>query len=340
VPPARPLRVASVPAAHVYVHHLARPHADDDSVVRLPDVPVAGAPAGQWWPPPMLEPAWVAENADTFDVFHLHFGYDDKSPRQLSDLVAALHAHRRPLVLTVHDLRNPHHADPALHAAALDVLVPAADAVITLTAGAAAVIDRRWGRTAQVVPHPHVVPLAEMGRARPGHAGFVVGVHAKSVRANTDPVGVARVLAGCVDALPGATLRIDAHDDDRGRAVAAALPDLAVRVHPRFTDAELWQYLRGLDVSVLPYRSGTHSGWLEACHDLGTTVVAPRCGFYAEQAPCLGYAEDDADSLVAAVVEAYRRRPQWRAEPADRIAQREAIAAAHERIYAGVLAAV
>ena len=41
-----------------------------------------------------------------------------------------------------------------------------------------------------------------------------------------------------------------------------------------------------LDVSVLPYRFGTHSGWLEACFDLGTAVVAPSCGFYAEQRPC------------------------------------------------------
>ena len=37
--------------------------------------------------------------------------------------------------------------------------------------------------------------------------------------------------------------------------------------------------------SVLPYRFGTHSGWLEACYDLGTAVVAPTCGFYAEQQP-------------------------------------------------------
>ena len=58
-------------------------------------------------------------------------------------------------------------------------------------------------------------------------------------------------------------------------------------MHDYFSDDELWDYLHALDVSVLPYRFGTHSGWLEACHDLGTTVVAPTCGFYAEQRPCL-----------------------------------------------------
>ena len=55
-------------------------------------------------------------------------------------------------------------------------------------------------------------------------------------------------------------------------------------------------------MSVLPYRFGTHSGWLEACRDLGTTVVAPDCGYYADQGPVLTYRMDehryDADSLA------------------------------------------
>lgn len=335
----RDVRVASVPSGHVYVRHLSEP--GTSAVVRLPDPPIPGAPEGQWWPPPMLEASWVRAHADTFDVFHLHFGFDDRTPAQLRELVDALRDRDRPLVLTVHDLRNPHHRDPTQHAAALDVLVPAAAEVITLTRGAAAVIRQRWGRDAQVVAHPHVVPTSVLAAARPAHDGFVVGVHAKSVRANADPVPVARALAAAVAELPGAVLRVNAHDDARGRAVAAALPDLDVRVHPPFSDDELWTYLSGLDVSVLPYRTGTHSGWLEACHDLGTTVVAPTCGFYAEQAPCLTYGHDesglDAASLAAAVETAYLDRPQWRAGQADRAEQRRAIAAAHEEIYRSVL---
>jgi hypothetical protein len=35
-----------------------------------------------------------------------------------------------------------------------------------------------------------------------------------------------------------------------------------LRVHDYFSDDELWGYLQGLDVSVLPYQFGTHSGWL------------------------------------------------------------------------------
>ena len=59
------LRVASVPASHVYVRHLAEP-AGVDAVRRLSDpVPRDGRKVpGGWWPPLMLEPGWVTENRD------------------------------------------------------------------------------------------------------------------------------------------------------------------------------------------------------------------------------------------------------------------------------------
>jgi hypothetical protein len=328
------VRIASVPAGHVYVRHLVDPDPSaDDRVRRLPDPPVPGAPAGRWWPPPMLEPSWVRAHAAAFDVLHVHFGFDDRTPAQLAALVDAVHTAGRALVVTVHDLRNPHHADPAAHDAALDVLVPAADAVLTLTPGAAAEIARRWGRRAVVVPHPHVVPLDRPADRGPRRAGFLVGMHAKG-RANSDPVPVARALAAAVADLPGAHLRVDAADDERGRAVAAELSGLDVRVHPPFGDDELWDHLAGLDLSVLPYRFGTHSGWLEACHDLGTAVLAPDLGFYGEQAPCLRYTHDDLDASVAAAVRrAHAERPAWRADPVARAAQRTRIAAVHARVY-------
>ncbi len=88
-----------------------------------------------------------------------------------------------------------------------------------------------------------------------------------------------------------------------------------LEVHDYLPDDALWRHLGSLDASVLPYRFGTHSGWLEACRDLGTTVLAPTCGYFAEQGPVLSYAADehgvDADSLAAAV-RAPRRAPALR----------------------------
>ncbi|MBW8486993.1 glycosyltransferase family 1 protein [Actinomadura sp. PM05-2] len=340
-----------MPAGHVYVRHLAALDGGD-GVTRLADPKPCGAPSGsaRWWPPVMLDPAWVREHAGDFDVFHLHFGFDAQSPARLEELVRTLRELGKPLVYTVHDLRNPHHRTAGEHEEQLDVLVPAAAELITLTPGAARRVAERWGRVAAVLPHPHVVELADVGRPRPPREGFTVGVHAKSLRPNMAPLPVIDVLAETVAGLPGARLRVDIHPevedpdsywyaphvmkDLRERAADGALE---LHVHDYFSDRDLFDYLQGLDLSVLPYVFGTHSGWLEACHDLGTPVAVSDCGFYAEQRPCLSYRHDedalDADGLREAVRDAYERRPVWRADPVLRAAERRALAAAHRQTY-------
>ena len=346
-PRAAPLVVASVPAGHSYVEHLAP--LDGGGARRLPDpVPEPGAPAGQWWPPAMLEADWVRTHA--VDLVHLHFGFDARTVAQLEEWVAVLRRRGTPLVYTLHDLRNPHFHEREGHDRHLDVLVPAADHLVTLTPGAAAEIARRWGREASVVPHPHVAPLDLVGRPREPRPTFRVGVHLKSLRASMDPAPVLAVLAEVVPDLPGGVLQVDVHDDvmtgespRADPALVAQVEALAeqgridLRVHGFLDDAALWEHLASLDVSVLPYRFGTHSGWLEACRDLGTTVVAPTCGYFAEQGPVLDFGLDedhfDADSLAGAVRRAHAERPRLGATREERVAQRIAVADAHEGIY-------
>jgi hypothetical protein len=301
----------------------------------------------------MLDPDWAWDHRGDYDVFHVHFGFDAMDTATLSRLVDVLRAADKPLVYTVHDLRNPHHADPRPHNEHLDVLVPAADAVLTLTPGAATAIADCWDREAQVVPHPHVVGLDRLRHPLPRRERadrFVVGVHAKSLRPSMDPLAVIRVLTETVRDLPGAQLRVNIHRDAMEASSRNYHPELhdylvaassggglELAVHDCFSDDGLWAYLSDLSVSVLPYRFGTHSGWLEACRDLGTTVIAPDCGFYAEQQPCLSYGHDeqrlDVDSLVRAVTEAYERRPVWRSTFLERQRQRQDVADLHRHLY-------
>ncbi|MBE7160430.1 MAG: glycosyltransferase family 1 protein [Williamsia herbipolensis] len=348
------LTVGSVPSAHVYVRHLQPVDAvgDDERVVRPPDPTPAGATApGQWWPPVMLRPDWIAEHAIEIDVLHVHFGFESSTPAELAETVAALATHRVPLVLTVHDLHNPHEADPSAHLARLAVLVPAAAEVVTLTHGAAREIAERWGVTATVVPHPHVVPLDDFASRAERSTHAVLGLHAKHLRANSDPVPVARALLDIARDRGDVSVRVDLDDAvvdpdstwfaphvvDEFRSLAQD-PRLDLRVHPRFDDDALWAYLREIDASVLPYRFGTHSGWLEACHDVGTPVIAPRCGYFHEQHGCATYTFDDTGvdvaSLAAAVDEVVARAGTSRpADPDERRRERDAVAAAHAEVY-------
>jgi hypothetical protein len=205
---AAPIRVLSIPAGHVYVQHLAHP--DVPGVRRIDDPPVSPtAPAAQWWPPPALDARWLRRHAGDFDLVHLHFGFDGQSPAQLREMAGTLAELGKPFVYTVHDLRNPHHDTHTLHDEQLDVLVPAADRLITLTPGAAEEIKDRWGRDALVLPHPHVVDEPTLSAPRHARDEFVVGIHLKSLRASMDP-GVVSAVGEVVADLPGARLQVTA----------------------------------------------------------------------------------------------------------------------------------
>ncbi|MCE1178177.1 MAG: glycosyltransferase family 1 protein [Micrococcales bacterium] len=302
----------------------------------------------------MLETAWVEEHADDFDLMHVHFGFDALDPADLERWARALHRHRKALVVTAHDLRNPHHLEPGLHNAQLGVLLRHASRVITLTSMAAEKLRERWGVEALVLPHPHIVDEAWLRRPRPKHDGFVVGVHCKSLRANLDPLPVIEAILDARDRLPGLRLRVDVHTDvmtpgmsNHHEATAVALRgweesgEIELHVHDYFDDDALNDYLQSLDVSVLPYRFGSHSGWLEACTDLGTWVAAPTCGFYRDQRECVSFVMNEsefrADSLIAAL-EIAHSRPGPRLGAEERSAERDRVARAHEELYAALLA--
>ncbi|CAN5249368.1 hypothetical protein BH11ACT6_BH11ACT6_19700 [soil metagenome] len=303
------IRVASVPAAHPYVEAVI----DPERVAVLPDPISPGATLpGQWWPPRFLDPGYLATRLDDIDVLHVHFGFDSTPPAVLHHVAALLTEHQIPLVVTVHDLDNPHFADSTDHRNRLGVLIGAASAVITLTAGAAGEIERTWGRRATVLPHPHVLALEQIGTARKVRTQPVVALHGKGLRANIDPWPVLDALL----AESGTTwrLRLDLDQEALTSPRSAEVSDarlaayrsagVDVRVHPRFSDAALADYLTEIDVMVLPYRSGTHSGWVEACYDAGVCAVVPDCGHFGDQHPFPVYGFSRAGLDVAGLVHA------------------------------------
>ncbi|MFZ7087464.1 hypothetical protein [Curtobacterium sp. RRHDQ10] len=362
------LRVVSVPSGHPYVQHLSAPRADAqsraarDGVVRLPDFPPAGAAPGQWWPPVVFDAAWIHGHASSFDLFHLHFGVESFSIAHVEAVVAALRALHKPFVHTVHDLTNPQLVDQAPHLAQLDVIVPAADALITLTDGAAAAVASRWGRRPVTIPHPNVFPLDDDAPIGAASGPFVVGMHLRDLRPNIDAVTATETLVAAVGRLRDRGLdvvgRIHVNDrvrDEatRDRVVAVVVGGSGVELVqvPRLSDADLAASIADLDVAVLPYRHGTHSGWVELCFDLGVPVVGPHVGHAGEQHPEAFRAFDrgSAESLAAAFadtvqVDAARPgSPERVARIARRRAmrreQRTAIDRAHRAVYETATAA-
>ena len=323
----RPVRVATVQDADAYVAAVL-PHGVDH--VGPHDVPS-----------PWLDSCYLAAHAHDLDVLHVHFGYGHLPERALECWTETVRRLGIPLVVTVHQLRDPAQRTRARHDAHLAALLSTAELVLTLTPGAAEEIAGRFGRTPIVVAHPSIaVPDPELGSER-GLVGVRLGAPSGAL---PDPVAVLRAaVSGAVSG--GGRLRVLVAEcdavflDDRVRDLAES-GDVELVLH----DGDLPRQLQQLHVAVLPERWGTHSRDLEICRDVGTRVVAPGCGWFADQwseVVTYGHDEDtglDAVSLTAAVGAALTRpmpRPAdrvWRAE------QRAAVQQVPAEVYARVAA--
>jgi hypothetical protein len=324
--PGQPIRVATIPFSDPYV----------DAV--LPADVVRVGPSGR--PSPWLDSGHLTAHAADVDVVHLHTGYDHLDQEELESWTETVRRLGIPLVVTVHDLPDPVQPGADRTSAHLAAALATAEVVLTLTPGAADLVADRYGRTAIVVACPSLtVPDPLLGAER-----GLVGVRLGPVTAAApDPARLVRAaLSGAVSG--GGRLRVLAELPD-GESLEPDVEELAtrgavelVRCSPEDRAAQLQQ----LHVAVLPEVCGTHSRDLEVCRDVGTRVVAPRCGWFAEQwSEVVTYGTDDVGGpdpvSLAAAVSAALTPPMLRpADRAWRLEQAAAVARVHRDVYVQV----
>lgn len=274
----------------------------------LPDPDIGG----NWWPHPAYSAQYWREATELPDVVHAHFGFEHVTPDELQETVDAIKARGMPLVVTVHDLDNPHLEDQTDHHARLRILVDAADEVLTLTDCAAGALG---GSAVGVVKHPALAAPVDVERA-PRAAVFL-----KSMRTNV--VADPQFYGDIAVRVP---LDIYAHQP---------LDGIDAHVHPPMSDAELHAAVARAAVCILPYTRGTHSGWLEMCRDLGTSVVVPDFGCYADQVdtPEAVRVYPAGDGVAAGEVAAELIAQGPVPYAGDRAAQLAQVRAAHAQIY-------
>jgi hypothetical protein len=323
-----PVRVATIPFADAYVDAVT-----PADVVRV-------GPSGDL--SPWLDVAHLTEHASDIDVLHLHTGPAHVAAAAVQCWAETVRRLGIPLVVTVHRLHGPEDGcpgDPETEAH-LSAVLSTAEVVFTLTRGAADEIAERFGRTAIVVAHPSVtVPDPELGAER-GLVGLRLGRVSAAV---PDPGGLVRAaLSGAVSGGGRLRVLVDAADESWIPSAArtlAARGDLEVVVHPA---ADRAAQLQQLHVAVLPEPCGSHSRDLEICRDVGTRVVTPSCGWFADQwSDVVSYGNHEQGRLdpvsLTAAVGAALARPMPR--PADlewRDAQRAAVRQVHAEVYAQV----
>lgn len=319
----RAVRVLAIPAEHPYTQAVC-----PAGVEYLPDPDVDGE--GHWWPHPALR-ADYWENPPQVDLVHIHFGFEHVTPDELRETVQAIPV---PLVVTVHDIDNPHLNDQREHHERLQVLVDAAAAVITLTDHAARILRERFGaRDVRVLPHPQIAAPVDVEREQR------VAVFVKSLRGNVvaDPEFY-------IDIAKRVPLDVYVHDVDATATLRGALAnapgyaDLTLNVHAPMCDRELHAAVARATVCMLPYTRGTHSGWLEMCRDQGTNVAVPDIGCYVDQVDTADavevYGVGDGASASNACATLLARGAVPLAT--DRAAQLADVRAAHAEIYQAV----
>lgn len=313
--------IMAIPAQHPYVEAVA-PQSWD---------PV---PMGQpFWPHPCLEPSWWHANERPVNVVHVHFGFEHLSLQQTEAFTDVLKLFAVPLVLTVHDLDNPHLEDQTNYHKQLEILLGAAAHVFTLTSMAQEHLLREYGVYAEVTPHPHIVPT-DWAPTSPPPREHKVGVFLKSLRTNAvRDVEFYKALG---------PVTVYAHQDQAQSETIAALAELDnvdLVLHEPFDDDALFTEVASCDTVVLPYLRGTHSGWLEMCRDLGVSVIVPDCGCYVDQADTPHavrvYRTGDGSSCAEAVAASQGRVPFH----GDRLEQLAHVRAQHEAVYSKLAAA-
>jgi hypothetical protein len=343
------ISVATLPGRGLYARHLSHPEGVD--AVYRPTVGLPGSASRG----AAFTPTWLRANLDAIDVVHVQGVHPQQSPRQIAEAVDVVRRSGTPLVVTGYHLSDPSGGNPALYSEQLDALVPAADAVVTLTDSAAAEMRTRWNVQPLVLPHPHAVDFVRMRQARsPRSDRLRVGLHLAGLQLPIDPVLLVDALTRAAQSVPGVQLAVHAHETvlDPGSSSyrAHVLREVdrlvrsaggSLRLHRPFSDSQLWDHLFGLDVSVVPGLYGSHSVWPEACADLGTRTLLPGHVHAAGQQPCLTYsATDDVDALAGSLATALRTartEPARRADPEHRWAERVRVAEGLRTLYERLL---
>lgn len=325
----RPLTMASIPAAHPYVDALL----DCEQVDRRVPSPADARDGTSLHAavPPLAG----------LDALVVGFGVEQHPVSELRGFCHDVVRERCVIAPIVHDLDNPYlpaHLQRR-HRRQLSMLVDVGSVVATLSEHARDALRARHDVDALLLPHPPLGPASPPARTSPG--GRVL-VHLESLRRNVMVDEALRALSqlardGDVEVVVGI------HEDVRlGNRLVGLLNEAQrrgarVERHQRLTSDELVRRLLATDVLLLPYSHGTHSGLLDLAVDLGTAVVAPGVGAYAEQGAMSSFrprSRDVVRSMLDALDRALAADPP---RPRDQAARHEEFATAR-RAWLGAVA--
>lgn len=301
--------------------------------------------------PPMLDPRRLAhevrDRGGEFDVLHVADETLRDRRDELEDVAAAVRGGATRLVVTVRHIDDPYAGHAREHLDRLNLVIPAADAVVTYSDAAAEVLDHHYGRDVVVIEAP---PLL-LDRELPTHERtdeFVVGAAVDDLPPSID---VRDVVVAIRAALPDqvadrVSIRIEpavldpAHPRHDGEVISWLREHEADGLVELVTDEDPAAWLTRIDTLVLAHRRGSHDPWHDAARQVGVPVVSPAVGFVREERLTVVLDQPllTADALEPHLAVLRDQRPRWQPSPRMRQTHLAHVKAAHQQLYHQVVA--
>ncbi|HEY2004257.1 MAG TPA: glycosyltransferase [Candidatus Saccharimonadia bacterium] len=317
----------------------------------------------------MLEHAFDSAFWNSFDIAHIHYGFELEPHDTVAEALGLISDHGKPIVYTYHEPHSMHGADDSPYQRLLTLIASQASGIITLTAAAQQDLQRIVpdSRPAVIAPHGYALnpdnPYFCRDRSQETDARVLLY---SSIRRNRDLVtSTTNLLMGAVPGTRTTLLTRPAPNAEALKELSALLtlaftsPHGTVSFELPLSDDDLAQRISTMDILVLPYLYAGHSGALEMAFDTGLLPVITNVGYLSyqceiwDQLAPTHVAADWSDEkpwayqqrLMAAVKEAVAQLQEFRASldpDARRRYRREEhlqILRTHNEVYRAALAA-
>lgn len=270
-------RILSYPPRHPYVDRLHGPVAT--LVERNQAMPKI---------PNYYDVEWIKRNSHLWDIVHFHFGWEQYAIEQVEQVVSMHQKLGKPIVVTVHDTRNPHTVDAANDKKYIRLLLSKAASVITLTGSAQRYIIDNYNIDPIVIPHGPLLGREEMNKYRSlARNERIIYVHVKSGRSNLDYQRII-TMAPDIERISGYKMIFGIHRNSPAHEYVKKTGERHwkyIELQGELSHDELCVKIATVTVVLMPYLWGSHSGLIELAKDLGTTSLIYDTGHFDDQSP-------------------------------------------------------
>ncbi|OHA34614.1 MAG: hypothetical protein A3A22_02045, partial [Candidatus Taylorbacteria bacterium RIFCSPLOWO2_01_FULL_45_34b] len=286
----------------------------------------------QW----MLEHERHAEFWSSFEVCHIHYGFEFERLEIVQKALSLLKQRGKPFVFTCHEICSVHGVSPERYDEYLRLILDNASEVMTLTDVAKQSLQAKYQNVSDVavVPHGYVVLPEEFRSERKETAPSVPEVLLfGALRSNRDTAAtiVNLSLNTALKCRIAWVTRPFTHQQLAELSVLRTALEL-VKGNPRvqleltlpLTDDEVAARVGATDVLLLPYLSGSHSGQLELSFDCGVLPVTTDVGFLSSQR---GFWPAKSSGIPNAVMANWTDGKEWLYQARFMVAVRDALMA-------------